>query len=948
MVQLILVALLLIMAQDAYATRYWGSPSGSDATACSSIDGDDDPGVYRATPQGVIACMAGGDTGTMKAGVYTGTKATIRGLLGGTVANPTIFEGDPSSQVGCAFNAVNPTGVAACPTIFRPSSGALDGLVTVSHVIIRKLDLDHVNATSIGALGFEVASPASITDFLVEDIYLHDTGITNSSITCGSGDGFGTTPGVRFATFRRVHVYNVGNHDPANVCGHGFYLSGDDMTVEYSLVRNAANAGLQCYTGHATSDGRSDRCTVRYSEFRDSGAAGVLAEGNDNQIYGNYIHDNGAGILLGYSGALRAKVYNNTILNNDGSGIQFRGSADDGFATNNIIFGNTLAIEIVTGATNNTLSYNACSSAQSCGSTGKRTISAITDCTVSTSDVRQKSGSSCINSGIVISGFNYNGSAPDIGAYESVPNPVCSITTNVITCIFPMSLNVPIQNLSTTGVTVGCTGSACPGSPTASAVGRVVGTDTHVEITVAGITGNACEAANQTFDLTYNSATGSWTDNANIGVASGIYQKIFSFTSLAVTNQCTGAAASGYPAGYHIYYAFEDGSGTNVNDGSANNLDCTFTNTPTWGAGKTGGGMVVAAASTQHCAIPWGSGVNPYSTDLTIVAPVLIAVGTESSTHFVFGPSLGTNQRFYVCSYQGTWRISYQSVSCSNTSASNLAVTSGWDFLVVRTNSATHTATLSKNGVAGTGGASVTLTSFTLASNMTLGRVGSQPSLGGTYDDFLVYLSLQDPVVLYAAFQATAPPAGGTFAQAAIQAQGVYLDSTGAVRSFGALNSAIETVTNGGVSLVFQVHCQDIANCDETGFKLVYTKNQTAATAASAGTLLAVPNVETSDGTWFWGNNPATGLNNGTTTTRLTGTCTVTNGATQLTADQVPSVDLPQDGCVMLRYIVKIGDVAGSYFEYRLLTQAGLPLDGGYAADARVTVVNPRASGVGF
>jgi hypothetical protein len=218
----------------------------------------------------------------------------------------------------------------------------------------------------------------------------------------------------------------------------------------------------------------------------------------------------------------------------------------------------------------------------------------------------------------------------------------------------------------------------------------------------------------------------------------------------------------------------------------------------------------------------------------------------------------------------------------------------------------------------------------------------------GVFDELVIYNSVEDCAAIYAAFQAEATPAAGTLAQAAVQAQGFYLDSSGNVRNFGALNAAVEAVAGGGAAIVFQVHCQPGAACDETAFKLVYAKNQTAAAAASAGTLLPVPNTETSDGTWFIGDNPATGLNRGTTTTRLTGSCTVTNGSTQLTADQVPSVALPDDGCIMLRYLPRVGNVAGSFFEYRLLTQAGLPLDGGHAADARVTVVNPRSSGIGF
>jgi hypothetical protein len=253
-------------------------------------------------------------------------------------------------------------------------------------------------------------------------------------------------------------------------------------------------------------------------------------------------------------------------------------------------------------------------------------------------------------------------------------------------------------------------------------------------------------------------------------------------------------------------------------------------------------------------------------------------------------------------------------------------------------------ATLYLNGVAGTGGATLAYTSFTLASNVRIGQLNGNASTGETYDDFLVYLSLQDPATLYTAFQSTPSPLGGSLAQAAIQAQGVYLDTSAAVINFGVLNGEKSVVANGAVAIVFQIHCQNVSDCDPTAFKLVYSKNQTASSAAAAGTLQQVPDTETADGIWMWGLAGGAGLNAGVTTARLTGSCTVTNGSTQLTTSQTPNVDLPQDGCVMLRYIVRVGNMAGSFYELRLLAEGGSALSGGYV-DARISVVGPMASG---
>jgi hypothetical protein len=909
-VSVILALFLVLMTVPSWATTYYVDGT---AGACA--------GNYSITNRNCT-----GSDGTSYATLNLSTSAVIAGDIVETRGGTYTAQINPTGRNGTVSLPITLKAYQGETVTLRPS-GSVDFLLAVTNMAYWVFDftgwvLDGINLSDEFSLQFYAGRGIHHITVINGDIF----NAANSGVQIHTND----------ITLRGTTI-----HDLRSTCSlgsqyYGIYLGeGSGNTVENTEVYNTPGGAIQVYPGPFVSPP-----TVRNNNFHDTNTCDpnefgvVIGNGaHGTQFYNNVLARMGTPTIQIWGGVDNVLLKKNTIYRVGGVGVHITHSTSVGtILEDNLIIAGT---PVLNGGTSTVQTTN-------------KTTGVITDYTVSTSDFTLKSGSPCIDFGTARSGFAHNGSAPDCGAFESVPNPTGSITANVITLIFPMSLNVPIQNLSTAGVTVGCTGSACPGSPTASAVARVVGTDTYVDITIAGIAGNACVAANQNWTATYNSATGSWTDNANIGVPFGLHQKIFSFTGLALTNRCSGSGPASYPAGYHIYHKFDEGTGTNANDESANNLDCTFTNSPTWGGGKTGSAMVVAAGSTQHCAMGWGSGVNPYSTNLTIVAPVLIAVGTESASHYVVGPSHGTNQRFYICSHQGTWRIAYQAVQCQNTAASSLAVTSGWNFLVIRTNGTTHVATLSKDGIAGTGGASVTLTSFTLASNLTLGRVGTLASSGGSYDDFLVYLSLQDPVTLYAVFQATASGGAGTLAQAAVQWQGVYVDSSGARINFGTLMTNLEVVANGGGTVVFQVHCQNVADCGEDAFRLVYAKNQTVAAAAASGTLLQVPNTETSDGTWMWGSTPSVGLNNGTTTTRLTGSCAITNGSMQFTADQIPSVDLPQDGCVMLGYAVRVGNVPGSYFEYRLITQSGLALTGGYAADARITVVNPRSTGIGF
>lgn len=927
MVSVVLAILLSLFALPAGATTRYVDPTAGPCTGnysiasrnCTGTDGDSFSTFALA-----LSPTVAGDTIYWRSGTYTtrialgsktgtaGAYITIAAYPGETVTIQPSVEGHMVTQnAGVGYFVIDgfvfDGSLLPVPTTGNGTSGvgffnqSPSGPNANHHFTFRNNEMKHI--------------PRHVILWNGPGLRLQNNKIHDNRTDC--------TPGRRF---------------------YGLYIhAGDDILIENNEIYNTGGGYMQVYEGPLTD------VVIRKNYFHDNtycssaDFGGTIAGNNQGTQYYNNISvrngshptsADGSGLhVTGVTGTPQdVLVLNNTFSLNQAQGVAVTNTSSAPLRT---ILQNLLSVS--NGLTNISNTASATTTVQ----TTNKNTGTVTDYMVSTSDYTLKTGSPCIDFGTPRSGFAYNGSAPDCGAFESIPNPAASITTNKITLIFPMNLNVPIQNLSTAGVTVGCTGSACPGSPTVSAVSRVVGTDTHVEITVAGIAGNACVSANQNWTVTYNSATGTWTDNANIGYTPGIHQKIFSFTSLPVTNQCTGAPASGYPAGYHLFSRFNEATGTNANDESANNLDLTLTNSPTWGSGKTGAAVVMTAGTDTHVAVPYGNAVNPSTQSMTIAFGVNVPAGLESSTLGVFGASVGTNQRGAIEGKSGTWRLSIYN-SNSNSGASSLAVTSGWNHLCLVFDSGTDTATLYLNGVAGTGSASKAYASYALASNFKLGLYDINTSPGGTYDDFVIYNSVQSCSDIYTAFQAVATPGVGTLTQSAVQGQGVYMYN-GAPWNFGSLVPTIETVANGALAIVFQVTCENITDCDPTAFKLVYSKNETASVAASFGRLQQVPNVETSEGIRMWGATFQNGLNTGATSTRLVGSCAVTTGSTQVTADQIPNVDLPQDGCVMLRYLVSVGDVAGSYFELRLLTESGLPLDGGYA-DARINVVNHRGS----
>jgi hypothetical protein len=899
----LLIALALwVLPVWAQATTYYVATTGSDAA----------DGLSESTPKltvrHCVSIMVAGDTCYVRGGTYTETN-TIRFGTTGTQANPIKLLAYPNESPIITWTAQT----SAYRILIENSGGDQVGIgwITISGFELKD--------------GFEGVKFASLHNSTISHNWIH--GNLNQGIL-----GIG---GHHVVVDRNIVNHN-GPHDtnPTSTLAHGVYLHGSDMTISNNLIYDNLGYGIQ---QNGSSSSLFDPTKHPSSEF-------ALAERwivvNNTIAY----NTNRSGIVVWGSGCGSSRYennifYENAVTQSTGS-IQGIDCVSCTLATGIIIKNNHFYASGSGGQGGIDTIFNAdlVSSGNVTNVSAPAFVSGGSNSLPASPDFRL-TASAPVN--IALANEFSNNSTNVVGAYKTVGTPTASITTNKITINLPMSTAVPVQNLSTTGVTVGCTGSACPGAPTVSTVSRVVNTDSNVEVTISGITGNACEAANQTWTVSYSSASGSWTGNDNLGAYPGSHQKIFSFTSLAVTNQCTGSGPSGYPAGYHIYYKFDDGSGTNANDESANNLDGTLTNSPTWGAGKTGSG-VVTTGGTQHVAIPYGSGVNPSTQSLTIAFGINIPAGQETLSRNYFGAPLGTNQRLYVSTSSSTWRIGIQ--GSNDATAGDIAVTSGWHNVCLVLNSGTDVATLYIDGVASTAaGAVKSYTSHTLSGDFDLGRIAdvTTNAAAGTYDDFLVYTSVEDCAAISAAFNAEATPQTGTLAQAAIQFQGVILDSSSSPIIVGSAVQVIEVPAGGGVVLLFQVHCQNISDCDPTAFKLVYVKN-------GSSTWQQVPDTETADGTWMWGESIVANFNNGVRSTRLTGSCTLTTGTTQVSASQIPSIDLPQDGCTVLAYIVRVGSThAGDYYDYKLRTEADLDFDT-YTQTARVRVVNPMASGIGF
>ena len=901
----LIILILWLLPLSAQATTYYVSTSGSNSNNGTDVS------TPFLTVAYCVSTMVAGDTCYVRAGTYN--ESVIRFGRSGTSSAPITLSNYPGEAPKIDFvSSANNDRI-----LIQNTSGAN---VAIGWLIIQGLELTD------GHDGIKYQN-------------LHDSIIRNNWIHGNAFMGILGIGGARILFERNIIHHNgriaACDAGTTTLCfhDHGIYAHGSSYTIRNNVFYWHQGFGVQ-QNGSSTSVYNSS--VHAGTEF--AGAANWIVESNTFA----YSRTRGGMVIWG-SLCTGTRVENNIFYENAVSsnsspqGIEFLGTSSGLLIRNNHFY------------------------ASGSGGTAAYGGSALPGDAVYTGNVENISAPAFVNGGSnslpASPDFSLTASAPVniaranefpnnstnvVGAFKTIGACTGSISTSKITLTCPLSTATPVQNLTSTGVSVGCTGSSCPASHSVSSVSRAVGTMSQIEIVISGISGNACVSTNQNWNVSYDASLGAWSGNDNIGPYPGSHQKIFSFTGLSVTNNCTGSGPTSYPSGYHIFYKFDDGSGINANDESTNSLDGTLTNGPEWGPGKTGTGVAMTGNDTKYVAVPYGSGINPSTQSLTVALGVNIPAGQEGLNRAYIGVPLGTDQRGYISQKDGTFTIGIQ--NSNDSAAGNIAVTSGWHNLCLVFNSSTDTATLYVDGVASTSsGAVKSYTSYTFSGNFEIGKIAGLTSGGaaGTYDDFLLYTSVQDCAAISAAFNASASTPSGTFAQAAIQFQGVILDTSGSPVVVGPSVQAIEVPAGGGAVLVFQVHCQNVSNCDPTAFRLVYDKN-------GSGVFQHIPDIETTDGTWMWGVTAEANLNNGTRSTRLTGSCAVTTGATQVTASQIYSVDLPQDGCTIMAYIARVGaSQAGNYFDYKLQTEAGADFSV-YTQTARIRVVNPMASGIGF
>lgn len=915
------------MVSPSWAVNYYVSTTGNDAN-----DGSTDA-PWR-NPQKCVQSgtpLVAGDSCIIRAGTYTNETGSIPGGWKGRIMVVTSTSPVATSAARITIKAENPGSVTfeipnAWPGVdCNVSSCVFAGIYfsgNGSYYTVEGLGFTRPgSAYGTNASIAGVSSLSATTGLIIRNNYFHDIARTVCSDgTFGNGAMFIQTPTGAVVEKNLIHTIGrlrngesgcstvIFHHD------HGIYIEAStDLTIRNNVcydttrgfcinlkARVAGTKTLRAKIYHNTFSGDSPTT-------QPNGQIALTNQLDDVQIKNNIFNAPEGGYFVWT--VLPGVSFSTVPV---GAGIIIQNNLSDSTRTNGTVVQDQASFSLIT-SSGNLLS----------------TATGLTN--VGANDYTLTSTSAAINAGADLS-FAKCGAGEDIGAFEVCAPVSGAINTNVaevtIETTFP-----PVQTFGTTGWTVNCTGTGC-GTPVVSGVSLKSASSGVVQLTISGITGTNC-AAGQTWTASFNQSTGDLSDSVNIG--SSVNQNVHTFSTFALTNNCSGSATS-YPGSPVLVYLLNENTGTNANDETANNRDGTLTNGPTWAPGKDGSGVSLLDLDDDYIATPYGSGINPSTTSYTFAFWVDVPVGNESAQRTYAGFSLGTNQRLHIGTNGGSWGLGIQTSSLSTTS--NLTVSSGWHHVCLRMDSTTDTATLYIDAIAGNAGTSAqkTYTSFTTASTFNFGRpIGfTSAAPGGVYDDGVIYDSLVDCTTLYEVREPTSTPSGGTLTQVAHQWE-ISAAYSGSVQEYGLPSATVEVPKGALISLTIQIDRTTAAGSSFAP-SLWFTHN--------GGTEQPLTDLVGTDQVSFANSSVRTSTFQGAVTCCLTGALTPNDGTTQITSSALPIYPSGVNYSFVRRSVIKFTDSASGTYCFFERDQTGVALNGGYTPSSGACVrITEKAAG---
>lgn len=493
---------------DAYAVTRYAGLGGSDSNTCAQSQSSATPKLTYASAK---SCMSPGDTLRLLAGSTFTELLSLVGLTG-TQSAPYTIEVDSGTVT---FNT--PISSTTCRVLTTSStsqwitvSGAngnmiWDGSTCGDNLIGGRIEnANNITLRNIEIRNFKVSAVyiVSSTDIMLDSMYIHD----QVSPTCATGTRY-----------------------------YGIYLrSGTNVTITNSRIHNNPGGGIQIYPGPHTNIVVTENDIADNNACASSPVGGMViatdsAGGNQTGIVvsRNIIHGNG---VVGGGGGIRTyattfsqtgtQIINNSIYDNlagsgTGYGIKLDAGPSGTIIRNNHVVGNATG-QILDLATGTITSNN-------------RTTGSRTDCTPSASTFTQKSGSACIDAGSTATGLAYNGSAPDIGAFETFVFASCEVPNGAVTTIqITFTSNTNLLGSTLTTFTARRNGS---NNALTSAASKIGDTIVSLPLTTTYVGGD-------TADISWSS--GGLTDNALIG---GTLNQPFvqTLTNQSCTNNAGGA-----------------------------------------------------------------------------------------------------------------------------------------------------------------------------------------------------------------------------------------------------------------------------------------------------------------------------------------------------------------------------------------------------------------------
>lgn len=919
--------LLFLVAQPTFAATRYVALTGSDANSCAASEDIDTP---KRTFSSAVACIQPGDTLYIRGGLWT-------------------------EQLN-----VQDAGKSGTSTAWITIAGFPGETVTIRYA-----------TTTIGSYG-PVKARGLRGYFIFKDFILDGVNMADENKwQIRDGNHHFTLEGIEIVNFPTSAVYIEANdivirncrfHNssgPQNVGYAVYYHHGTTALFEGNEFDHMPGGAMQVYPGPLSG------ITIRRNKIHDNNSnssvpiGGILVAtaassgGNVSgvDIYENEIVNNGsdAGSSAGSDGVRvrqstfgtvsNIKIYNNVITGNKRYGVAVENGASAVEVRNNILSnnGNTEFGSITGGAA--TLSHNACTAAESCGTTGKVTLaSGPTSCTVSTSDHRLRQGTNpCRDAGTTVSTRPIPVGATDIGAFEqgvlssAVANDGIDLTFAAMTpSILPSS--------GATGITIACVG--CTGTPVVASTSVSGAATVTMHLTVTGISAPG--------SCTVTVGATNITDSLFVGGIRGSAQGVNSASTFNVSGSCANSgtgSGSGSPSGSIAYWKLNEGAGLTANDETANNNDGVLSSGLLWVAGITGTAVEIPTDTTyRHIEAPFGASTNMATASGATCAVVTLNAGLSQKVVFSSGYN-GAGLRLYhgVATIGGQlqWGIGIQTSGFSGTGSEFPATTNR---TAVCLTWGGGTATLWVNGVKGTqSGKSVkTYTGYiTAPTNFRYGNDGTFTNNNGGYsvDEIAFWDTLPSDATLVAYYTDRFSGGAATSGLAQVAHQFQYPHTYGGVvGNYGLANGSVPVIAGGAVAVKFQIDCTTV-DC------AAFTPAVYYSTSEGGSFNLLTPSSLGADGVSMYGTSFDPYLQTGFVSGLLSGALTPVTGFVVREFSTGPLIDLAQNNSVVMTYLFRFGAIPNQTRCFALREETGSAFAGGYspATGACVRVIESRS-----